>query len=88
MTPKKRTLDISTNNKAKKQKLDIVEKKSSKHSSLPAKISLPNSSDTVVARTNEVDFPRGGGSNFTPLERKILHNEAVKEAEDELFKVC
>lgn len=38
--------------------------------------------------TEEVDFPRGGGTTFTPLEVKAIRAEAVKEANIELFKVC
>ncbi|KAE9408289.1 U3 snoRNP-associated protein Rrp5 [Gymnopus androsaceus JB14] len=34
---------------------------------------------------DEVDFPRGGGTSFTPLEVKAIRAEAVKEANDELF---
>lgn len=38
---------------------------------------------------DEVDFPRGGGSSFTPLEYKLIRAEAMKEADqDMLFKVC
>lgn len=35
----------------------------------------------------EVDFPRGGGTSFTPLEVKAIRAEAVKEANEELFEV-
>lgn len=35
----------------------------------------------------EVDFPRGGGSSFTPLEVKTIRAEAFQEANDELFEV-
>jgi rRNA biogenesis protein RRP5 len=34
-----------------------------------------------------VDFPRGGGTTFTPLEVKAIRAEAVQEADQELFKV-
>jgi rRNA biogenesis protein RRP5 len=37
--------------------------------------------------TEEVDFPRGGGTSFTPLEVKAIRAEAVKEANEELFEV-
>ena len=37
--------------------------------------------------TEEVDFPRGGGTSFTPLEVKAIRAEAVKEANAELFEV-
>jgi len=36
----------------------------------------------------ELDFPRGGGTSFTPVEVKAIRAEAVKEANEELFKVC
>jgi rRNA biogenesis protein RRP5 len=36
---------------------------------------------------DEVNFPRGGGTTFTPLEVQALRTEAVKEANQELFKV-
>lgn len=36
---------------------------------------------------DEIDFPRGGGSSFTPLEVKTIRAEAAKEADQELFKV-
>lgn len=35
----------------------------------------------------DIDFPRGGGTSFTPLEVKTIRAEAVKEADNELFKV-
>ena len=38
-------------------------------------------------QTEEVDFPRGGGTSFTPLEVKTIRAEAVKEANAELFQV-
>ncbi|KAJ7071209.1 hypothetical protein C8F01DRAFT_1109545 [Mycena amicta] len=35
---------------------------------------------------DDVDFPRGGGTSFTPLEVKAIRAEAVKEANAQLFK--
>ncbi|KAF9270026.1 nucleic acid-binding protein [Marasmius fiardii PR-910] len=35
--------------------------------------------------TEEVDFPRGGGTTFTPLEVKTIRAEAAKEADEGLF---
>lgn len=32
----------------------------------------------------DADFPRGGGSSFTPAEYKAIRTEAYKEVEDEL----
>jgi hypothetical protein len=40
---------------------------------------------TLIAE--EVDFPRGGGTSFTPLEVKKIRAEGLKEADEELFKV-
>ncbi|EEB97388.1 hypothetical protein MPER_03302, partial [Moniliophthora perniciosa FA553] len=37
---------------------------------------------TSTLTTEEVDFPRGGGTTFTPLEVKTIRAEAAKEAED------
>lgn len=42
---------------------------------------------TTPLVTAEVDFPRGGGTSFTPLEVKAIRAEAAKEADDELFQV-
>jgi rRNA biogenesis protein RRP5 len=38
--------------------------------------------------TEEVDFPRGGGTSFTPIEVKAIRAEALQEADSELFEVC
>lgn len=38
----------------------------------------------AVLAPEEIDFPRGGGSSFTPAEYKAIRSEAVKEADDEL----
>jgi rRNA biogenesis protein RRP5 len=46
--------------------------------------SSPSASKLV---SQEVDFPRGGGTTFTPLEVKAIRAEAVKEANNELFEV-
>lgn len=77
MQHKKRGFDDSnpTGRKVKKPKLIDADKKNLKESANP----IPNSS--------EVNFPRGGGSSFTPLEYKLIHREAIKEVEDELFHV-
>lgn len=37
--------------------------------------------------TEEIDFPRGGGSSFTPIEVKAIRAEALQEADEELFEV-
>lgn len=49
------------------------------------KTEQPKPTTSLVAA--DVDFPRGGGTSFTPLEVKALRAEAVKEANAELFEV-
>ena len=44
--------------------------------------------ETAAKPSEDVDFPRGGGTSFTPLEVKAIRAEAVKEANAELFKVA
>ncbi|KAL5533988.1 hypothetical protein ACEPAG_448 [Sanghuangporus baumii] len=40
-----------------------------------------------VLQQQEVDFPRGGGTSFTPVEYKAIREEALKELNDEaVFK--
>jgi len=74
MAAQKRSLeDTSTSRKVKKFKTE-----SEKNKSKPRSTAFPE----------EVDFPRGGGTSFTPLEVKTFRAEAVKEANAELFKVC
>ena len=40
-----------------------------------------------VLISEEVDFPRGGGTTLTPIEVKAIRIEAAKEADQELFAV-
>ncbi|KAF5352778.1 hypothetical protein D9756_006044 [Leucocoprinus leucothites] len=76
MAVHKRPLDdASSSRKAKKTKAN--EKPANKG----AKVEKPSA---LVAE--EVDFPRGGGTSFTPLEVKTIRAEAVKEADEALFK--
>ena len=80
-TGKKRHLDDSAAKpKAKKTKVDDTEKHGKVHAEKPTQ--LPSS---LIAE--EVDFPRGGGTSFTPLEVKAIRAEAAKEAKDEIFQV-
>jgi rRNA biogenesis protein RRP5 len=37
--------------------------------------------------SEEVDFPRGGGTTFTPAEVKSIRAEAQREANEDIFKV-
>jgi len=57
--------------------------KKAKTANKGAKAEIPSA---LVA--DEVDFPRGGGTVFTPLEVKAIRAEAAKEADEALFKVC
>lgn len=77
MAAQKRSLDdASSSRKSKKikttEKLKDKEMKAEKPSALAPE---------------EVDFPRGGGTSFTPLEVKAIRAEATKEADEALFKV-
>jgi hypothetical protein len=78
MTGQKRASEIpdvsNTSREFKKQKVSAVES---------AKLTIASS-----LLTEEVDFPRGGGTTFTPSEVKKIRIEAIKEADKELFEVC
>ncbi len=77
MAATKRPLDdVSSGRKHKKTKT------SEKPRTKEANVQKPS---TLV--TEEVDFPRGGGTSFTPLEVKAIRSEAAKEADEVLFKV-
>ncbi|KAF8913041.1 hypothetical protein CPB84DRAFT_1760205 [Gymnopilus junonius] len=74
MAAQKRTLDdSSSSHKTKKSRTE----------SSKADAPQPTKSSLV---TTQVDFPRGGGTSFTPLEVKAIRAEATKEADAELFK--
>lgn len=70
----------ATTSKAKKSRVGEKEGKSK------AKADKPSAPIPSVAQ-EEIDFPRGGGTTFTPLEVKAIRAEAVKEANEELFNV-
>ncbi|KAG6911579.1 hypothetical protein DXG01_011882 [Tephrocybe rancida] len=75
MVAKKRALEeSSTSHKSKKTK------------GADGKPSNPPQATPSSLITEEVDFPRGGGTSFTPLEVKAIRAEAVKEADEELFE--
>lgn len=77
---KKRVLeDASSVPKSKKKKID--------HSSEVKGSEKRSGAPSTALVSEEVDFPRGGGSSFTPLELKAIRAEAVKEANNEIFKV-
>lgn len=60
----------------------------STHKQKRSKISSEADNHLSPVITEEVDFPRGGGTSFTPLEVKAIRAEAVREANEELFGVC
>jgi rRNA biogenesis protein RRP5 len=71
------------------------QKRSLQDTAVPHKSKKPKLSDEVKTGKKahesvsaaEVDFPRGGGTSFTPLEVKTIRAEAIKEANEELFDV-
>jgi rRNA biogenesis protein RRP5 len=69
----------------KKRDLD---EKSTQRKSKKIKLNNKDNSQKPTVQADDVDFPRGGGTTFTPLEVKTLRAEAVKEADTELFGVC
>ncbi|KAG7450112.1 nucleic acid-binding protein [Guyanagaster necrorhizus] len=74
MAAQKRSLDSApSSHKSKKLKAST----SAFESALP---------DTSSLTTDDIDFPRGGGTSYTPLEVKTIRAEALKEADRELFK--
>ena len=87
MVSKKRSLEDAASPKAKKSKLAAEGSTDKKQKKVKAKVKadnpLENSSNIVP---EEIDFPRGGGTTFTPQEVKAIKAEALKEADD-LFKV-
>ncbi|KAI6153747.1 hypothetical protein BKA82DRAFT_4093589 [Pisolithus tinctorius] len=79
MTGKKRALEDGTSSrKAKKAKGSSGKS----HEKYPGEDSFPVDS-TVMAE--EVDFPRGGGTNLTALEEKEIRAEAIKEVDKGLL---
>lgn len=43
-------------------------------------------SGSSILVQDEIDFPRGGGSSYTPFEHKKLREEAIREADSQIFK--
>lgn len=76
MAAKKRSND--TSNDDRKSKKPKTEKPTTK--------AVPPAASTLISE--EVDFPRGGGTSLSALEVKTLRAEAVKEADEALFEVC
>jgi rRNA biogenesis protein RRP5 len=86
---KRQSEDAPSAPKPKKAKVaspvKVKEKKEKKEKKKPRSENAAQSTSNVAPE--EIDFPRGGGTSLTPLEVKTLRVEAVKEADDELFKV-
>lgn len=81
MPGQKRSLqDSATAHKSKKPKISD----DAKVGKTAYEKSLQSASALVP---EDVDFPRGGGTSFTPLEVKSIRAEAFKEANEELFHV-
>jgi len=92
MVSKKRSLEDATSPKAKKikpaegnaGKRERKEGKGQTNRKAEKTEPLQHTSNIVP---EEIDFPRGGGTTYTAQEVKTIRAEAIKEAEDELFKV-
>lgn len=76
---KKRVLDDAASPKAKKTKTE--------HSKKPKDKTSKSEAPASNLVSDDIDFPRGGGTSLTPLEVKTLRAEAAKEADKELFEV-
>ncbi|TFK77280.1 hypothetical protein BDN72DRAFT_784291 [Pluteus cervinus] len=70
-----------------------IEEGSASRKSKKLKTSQPQATTSTAALgttqshpSEEIDFPRGGGTSFTPLEVKAIRAEAAKEADEEFFK--
>jgi rRNA biogenesis protein RRP5 len=86
MVSKKRSLEDATSTKAKKSKLAAEGSTDKKQKKVKAKVKVDNPLEHSNIVPEEIDFPRGGGTTFTPQEVKAIRAEAIKEADD-LFKV-
>ena len=87
MVSKKRNLEDDTSPKAKKSKLgaEAITDRKQKMVKAKAKADKPLKATSNIV-PEEIDFPRGGGTTFTPQEVKAIRAEAMTEADD-LFKV-
>ena len=88
MVSKKRNLEDDTSPKAKKKsKLAAEASTDKKQKKVKAKVKADKPLETTSNIVpEEIDFPRGGGTTFTPQEVKAIRAEAMTEADD-LFKV-
>ncbi len=87
MVSKKRNLEDATSPKTKKSKLAAEGSTDKKQKKVKAKVKADKPLETTSNIVpEEIDFPRGGGTTFTPQEVKAIRADAMKEADD-LFKV-
>jgi rRNA biogenesis protein RRP5 len=78
----KRTLeDAGEGTTSKKIKLASKPEKKRKYEAAQVPV------QTSSGPNDEVDFPRGGGTSFTPAEVKTIRTEAQLEANEDIFKV-
>lgn len=80
MSSQKRLLDDSASSNHKQKKTKLSAKTTDANSDL-------SSRTASVLVLDEVDFPRGGGTTFTPFQVKAIRSEGVQEANQELFEV-
>lgn len=78
----KRTLEDAGEGTSPK-KIKLASKPGKKRKSEVAQVPV----QTPSAPSDEVDFPRGGGTSFTPAEVKTIRAEAQREANEDIFKV-
>lgn len=81
MPSKKRALDDSQNARHSK-KLKVADSSKTKDPK-----SVQSEPTTSALLTEDVDFPRGGGTTLTPAEVRATRAEGIKEANEELIKV-
>ena len=78
----KRTLEDAGESSSPK-KIKLAPKPEKRRKSDAAQAAVQTSSGP----SGEVDFPRGGGTTFTPAEVKTIRAEAQREANEDIFKV-
>ncbi|KAG8900646.1 hypothetical protein FRC00_011938, partial [Tulasnella sp. 408] len=59
----------------------------SKRAKLDSSLKLEPSAISPKPRTEEIDFPRGGGTSLSAIEVKAAKSEAFQELRDELAQV-
>ena len=78
----KRTLEDAGEDTSPK-KIKLAPKPEKKRKSEGAQVPVQASSGP----SDEVDFPRGGGTSITPAEVKTIRAEAQREANEDVFRV-